>query len=172
MIQKKSFDLAFHFSFNQNKLWINWRIVDHVSNAYVACVGLFGHLFWNKRSFWQQCQIISCHIRKLSANDRWQTETLLHHVSLAAQCLGSIIGWIADVDTWSTILQFIHNLYWLKLKWNARSNLFYCIIYRFSMLWWSSRTLTKLKSQSQKRFNERKYQYLKYENKNHSGPDT
>jgi hypothetical protein len=28
--------------------------------------------------------------------------------------------------------------------------------------------LTKLKSQSQKRFNERKYQYLKYKNKNHS----
>ena len=35
-----------------------------------------------------------------------------------------------------------------------------------------SRTLTKLKSQSQKRFNERKYQYLKYKNKNHSGTDT
>jgi hypothetical protein len=31
--------------------------------------------------------------------------------------------------------------------------------------------LTK-KSQSQKRFNERKYQYLKYKKKNHSGPDT
>ena len=73
-------------------------------------------------------------------------------------------------DTWSSILQFVHNLFWLKLKWNARSKLFYCIIYRFSMLWWSSRT--KLKSQSQKRFNERKYQYLKYKNKNHSGPDT
>jgi hypothetical protein len=28
-------------------------------------------------------------------------------------------------------------------------------------------TLTKLKSQSQKRFNELKYQYLKYKNKNH-----
>jgi hypothetical protein len=41
--------------------------------------------------------------------------------------------------------------WWLKLKWNARSKLFYCIIYRFSMLWWSSRTLTKLKSQSQKK---------------------
>ena len=64
-------------------------------------------------------------------------------------------------------LQFVHNLFWLKLKWNARSKLFYCIIYR-----WSSRTLTKLKSQSQKRFNERKYQYLKYKKKNHSGPDT
>jgi hypothetical protein len=36
----------------------------------------------------------------------------------------------------------------------------------------SSRTLTKLKSQSQKLFNERKYQYLKYKNKNHSGTDT
>jgi hypothetical protein len=49
-------------------------------------------------------------------------------------------------------------LFWLKLKWNARSKLFYCI-YRSSMLWWSSRTLTKIKSQSQKRFHERKYQY-------------
>ena len=48
----------------------------------------------------------------------------------------------------------------VKLKWNTRSKLFYCIIYRSSMLWWSSRTLTKLKSQSQKRINERKYQYL------------
>jgi hypothetical protein len=47
-------------------------------------------------------------------------------------------------------LQFVHNLFWLKLKWNPRSKLFYCIIYRSSMLWWSSRTLTKLKSQSQK----------------------
>ena len=74
--------------------------------------------------------------------------------------------------TWSSILQFVHNLFWLKLKWNARSKLFYFIIYRFSMLWCSSRTLTKLKSQSQKRFNERKYQYLKYKNKNHSGLDT
>jgi hypothetical protein len=54
-------------------------------------------------------------------------------------------------------LQFVHNLFWLKLKWNARWKLFYCIIYRSSMLRWSSRTLTKLKSQSQKRFNEQKY---------------
>jgi hypothetical protein len=69
-------------------------------------------------------------------------------------------------------LQFVCNLFWLKLKWNARSKLFYCIIYRSSMLWWSSRTLTKLKSQSQKHFNERKYQYLKYKNKNHSETDT
>jgi hypothetical protein len=75
-------------------------------------------------------------------------------------------------DMWSSILQFVHNLFWLKLKWNARSKLFYFIIYHSSMLWWSSRTLTKLKSQSQKRFNERKYQYLKYKNKNHSGPVT
>jgi hypothetical protein len=56
-------------------------------------------------------------------------------------------------------LQFVHNLFWLKLKWNAKSKLFYCIIYRSSMLWWSSRTLIKLKSQSQKRFKEWKYQY-------------
>ena len=69
-------------------------------------------------------------------------------------------------------LRFVHNLFWLKLKWNAWSKLFYCIIYRSSMLWWSTRTLTKLKSQSQKRFNERKYQYLKNRNKNHSGTDT
>ena len=67
-------------------------------------------------------------------------------------------------------LQFVHNLFWLKLKWNARSTL---LLYHlsFSMLWWSSRTLTKLKSQSQKRFNEWKYQYLKYKSKNHSGMD-
>jgi hypothetical protein len=36
-------------------------------------------------------------------------------------------------DTWSSILQFVHNLFWLKLKWNARSKLFYCIIYRSSI---------------------------------------
>jgi hypothetical protein len=69
-------------------------------------------------------------------------------------------------------LQFVHNLFWLKLKWNLRWKLFYCIIYCSSMLWWSSRTLTKLKSQFQKHFNERKYKYLKYKNKNHSGTDT
>jgi hypothetical protein len=41
-------------------------------------------------------------------------------------------------------LQFVHNLFWLKLKWNARWKL--CLLYHlsFSMLWWSSRTLTKL----------------------------
>jgi hypothetical protein len=55
-------------------------------------------------------------------------------------------------------LQFVHNLFCLKLKRNARSKLFYCIIYRSSI--WSSRTLTKLKSQSQKCFNEWKYQYV------------
>jgi hypothetical protein len=66
-------------------------------------------------------------------------------------------------------LQFVHNLFWLKLKWNAISKLFYCIIYHSSMLWWSSRTLTKLKLQSQKCFNERKYKYLKYKNKNRTG---
>ena len=54
-------------------------------------------------------------------------------------------------------LQFVHNLFWLNLKINGRSKLFYCIIYSSFMLWWSSRTLTKLKSQSQKRFNEQKY---------------
>ena len=32
--------------------------------------------------------------------------------------------------------------------------------------------IDKKKSQSQKRFNERKYQYLKYKKKTHSGPDT
>ena len=32
MIQLKSFDLAFHFSFNQNKLWTNWR-----SNRALLC---------------------------------------------------------------------------------------------------------------------------------------
>ena len=52
-------------------------------------------------------------------------------------------------------LQFVHNLFWLKLKRNARSKLFLFYHLSFSMLWWSSRTLTKLKSQSQKCFNER-----------------
>jgi hypothetical protein len=32
--------------------------------------------------------------------------------------------------------------------------------------------IDKKKSQSQKRYNERKYQYLKYKKKTHSGPDT
>ena len=81
----------FHFSFNQNKLWTNWRILDHMSDAYVQYVGLFGHLFWNKRSFWQQCQIISCHIRKLSANDRRQTETLRRP---------EIITWLLNFHVW------------------------------------------------------------------------
>jgi hypothetical protein len=27
------------------------------------------------------------------------------------------------LDTWSSIFQFVHNLFWLKLKWNARSKL-------------------------------------------------
>ena len=59
----------------------------------------------------------------------------------------------------------------ILMKAKVKPQIFYFIIYR-SLLWWSSRTLTKLNSQSQKRFNERKYQYLKYKNKNHSRPDT
>ena len=55
------------------------------------------------------------------------------------------------LDTWSSILQFVHNLFWSKLKWNARSKLFYFIIYRSSMPRWSSRTLTKLNSQRNKK---------------------
>jgi hypothetical protein len=31
-------------------------------------------------------------------------------------------------------LQFVHHLFWLKLKWNARSKLFNCIIYRQDMI--------------------------------------
>jgi hypothetical protein len=38
-------------------------------------------------------------------------------------------------------LQFVHNLFWLKLKWNTRSKLFLLYHLSFSMLWWSSRTL-------------------------------
>jgi hypothetical protein len=30
-------------------------------------------------------------------------------------------------DMWSSILQFVHNIFWLKLMWNARSKLFYFI---------------------------------------------
>jgi hypothetical protein len=153
-----------------------------VSDAYVACVGLFGHLFWNKPSFWQQCQIIFCHIRKLSAHDRRQTETLsfcLIYLPFLTQQASTVSFWrrsLADnlriwlkiiwhccqndglfqnkwpkrpthatyaSDTLSSILQFVYNLFWLKLKRNARSKLFYFIIYRSSMPWWSSRTLTK-----------------------------
>jgi hypothetical protein len=51
---KKSFDLAFHFSFNQNKLWTNWNIkrlfyttnlVFYTSgNRFVRRTGTFGNL--------------------------------------------------------------------------------------------------------------------------------
>jgi hypothetical protein len=83
----------------------------------------------------------------------------------------SIIIWVCCIKElfWSPICpQFIL----IKTKVKRQIKTLYCIIYRSSMIWWSSRTLTKLKSQSHKRFNERKYQYLKYKNKNHSGPDT
>ena len=78
--------------------------------------------------------------------------------------------WVCCIKDPCLISEFVHNLFWLKLKWNARSKLFFCIIYRSSI--WSSKTLTKLKSQSQKHFNEWKYQFLKYKNKNHTGTDT
>jgi hypothetical protein len=45
-------------------------------------------------------------------------------------------------------LQFVHNLFWLKLKWNARWKLLYCIIYRSSI--WSSRTLMLKKDTKQR----------------------
>jgi hypothetical protein len=48
-------------------------------------------------------------------------------------------------------------------------NSFIDIIYHALMKF---KDIDKLKSQSQKRFNERKYQYLKYKNKNHSGTNT
>jgi hypothetical protein len=73
--------------------------------------------------------------------------------------------WFFHLSHRTTVIQDLL----VRRKWNARSKLFYCI-YCSSI--WSSRTLTKLISQSQKRFRERKYQYLKYKNKNHSGTDT
>jgi hypothetical protein len=99
------------FSFNQNKLWKNWRILNHVSDAYVACVGLFGHLFWNKRSFWQQCHLISCHIRKLSAHDRWpMLKGNPAHDALGVvyfylknckfQCLLNVFSWPWSYGSW------------------------------------------------------------------------
>ena len=61
------------YSTSQSDMMMPTKILDHVSDAYVACIGLLGHLFGNKRSFCQKCQIISCHIRKLLAHDRWPT---------------------------------------------------------------------------------------------------
>ena len=69
-------------------------------------------------------------------------------------------------------LQFVHNLFWLKLKWNARSKLFFIVSFIVLYAVMKFKDIAKLKSQSQKRFNDRKYQYMKYKNKNHSGPDT
>jgi hypothetical protein len=40
------------------------------------------------------------------------------------------------------------------------------------LIWIFTLVLIKIKYGQKKRFNERKYQYLKYKNKNHSGPDT
>jgi hypothetical protein len=81
MIQLKSFDLAFHFSFNQNKLWTNWRKLDHVSDAYVTCVSLFGHLFWKNGHFDSNVKlfpVIYANYRPMT-DDRRQTETV-HHI--------------------------------------------------------------------------------------------
>jgi hypothetical protein len=116
------------------------RILDHVSDTYVACVGLFGHLFWNKRSFWQLSivklfPVIYANYQPMT-DDRRQTETLIVFALNKRPTHATYAS-----DTWSSILQFVHNLFWLKLKWNARSKLFYFIIYHSSMLWWSSRTL-------------------------------
>ena len=53
MIQLKSFDLAFHFSFNQNKLWTNWRsnralLYNKPSgNRFVRRTGTFGNLIFS-----------------------------------------------------------------------------------------------------------------------------
>jgi hypothetical protein len=69
-------------------------------------------------------------------------------------------------------LQFVHNLFWLKLKWNVRSNLFYWYHLSFLHALMKFKDIAKLKSQSQKCFNEWQYQYLKYNNKNHPGTNT
>ena len=48
------------------------------------------------------------------------------------------------------------------------------IVYHLSFLHalMKFKDIDKIKSQAQKRFNEWKYQYLKYKNKNQSGTDT
>jgi hypothetical protein len=81
-----------------------------------------------------------------------------HHIIIFCKCLISEVHqswktfkiWFSSMDGqiychWYKILgllykrapfdlQFVHNLFWLKLKWNVRSKLFYFIIYRSSML--------------------------------------
>ena len=103
--------------------------------------------------------------------DKWKNHQIPKRAGMTDKSIPTGIKyWVCCIKRALLDLQFVHNLFWLKLKWYTRSKLF--CIYCSSMLWWSSRTLTKLMSQSQKRFNERKYQYLKYKNMNHSRTDT
>jgi hypothetical protein len=42
-------------------------------------------------------------------------------------------------------LRFVHNLFWLKLKWNARSKLLYCNLYHLSFLHMKFKDIDKIK---------------------------
>ena len=90
--------------------------------------------------------------------DRWKKSEIPKSADTTEKSISTGIKyWVCCIKEPCLISNLFINLFWLKLKWNARSKLFYW--YHLSWLWWSSRTLTKIKSQSQKRFNERKYQY-------------
>jgi hypothetical protein len=86
---------------------------------------LYVYSFWEKK--WFPCNNLSCTTDKSIPT--------------------GIKYWVCCIKRALFDLQFVHNLFWLKLKWYARSKLFYCI-YCSSMPWWSSRILTKWMSQS------------------------
>jgi hypothetical protein len=46
--------INFYEKYSTSQSDMSTKILDHVSDAYVACIGLFGDLFWNKRPFCQQ----------------------------------------------------------------------------------------------------------------------
>jgi hypothetical protein len=62
-------------------------------------------------------------------------------------------------------MNFIHVLIKTKVKHQIKTLLLYHLSFLHALM--KFKDIDKIKSQSQKCFNERKYQYLKYKNKNH-----
>jgi hypothetical protein len=104
-LKKKGFST--HFRFVRG-----FRPGDNLSRVSVWCRSSADNL-----RIWQEIIWHCCQNDRLFQN-KWPKR--LTHATYAS-------------DTWSSILQFVHNLFWLKLKWNTRSKLFYCIIYRSSI---------------------------------------
>ena len=75
--------------------------------------------------------------------DKWKNQIPKRAGTMDKSTSTGIKYWVCCIKETCLISQFVHNLFWLKLKWNARSKLFYCY-HLSSLLWWKFKDIDKI----------------------------